>query len=88
MSSLLDTAVDDYSEALDAVAEVCVAEFADVCAIETIADDGRIEVTAFRVSRQHGLTLPASWTPVGRIVAPERRPILVFAAGSGPPDPC
>ncbi len=90
VSSLLDMAVDDYDEALDAVAEVCVTDFADVCAVETIADDGRIEVTAFRLARQHGLHLEGAWTPVGRAVAPGRRPVLVFQPPAGvtvDPDP-
>jgi PAS domain S-box-containing protein len=82
VSGLLDSAIDDYGEALDAVAEVCVSDFADVCAIETMAGDGQIEVTAYRAGRNHGLSLPAEWTPVGRLIAPERRPVLVFGAGS------
>ncbi len=83
VSSLLDRAVDDYDEALDAVAEVCVTDFADVCAIETISGDGRIHVSAYRSARNHGLTLPPAWTPVGRVMAPERRPVLVFDSDPG-----
>ena len=82
VSSLLDTAIDDYDEALDAVAEVCVTDFADVCVIETISGNGRIQVSAYRAARNHGLTLPHSWTPVGRVVAPERRPILAYDTDS------
>ena len=78
VSSLLDAAVDDYDEALDAVAEACVGEFADVCVIETISGDGRIRAVAYRATRNHGLTLPSPWTPVGRVMAPERRPVLAF----------
>ena len=86
VSRLLDDAVDDYDEVLDAVAEICVTDFADVCAIETISGDGRIHVSAYRSARNHGLTLPGNWTPVGRVMAPERRPVLVFdsePAGNG-----
>ncbi|HET6964813.1 MAG TPA: ATP-binding protein [Acidimicrobiales bacterium] len=87
VSSLLDTASEDYDEALDAVAEVCTAEFADLCAIETIAADGRIRVSAYRAGRNHGLRLPETWTPLGRVVAPERRPVLVFDSDSIPTGP-
>src|SRR5579864_5161827 len=71
VSGLLDAAIDEYDETLDAVAEVCVADFADLCVIETIAGDGHIKVSAYRSGRNHGLNLPAAWSPLGRVVAPE-----------------
>src|SRR5438270_2084820 len=79
ISGLLNTAVYDYDEALEAVAEACVVDFADLCAIETAAPDGRMRVSAYRVGARHGLDLPPSWTPAGRVLAPYRRPALVFA---------
>lgn len=78
VSSLLDAATEDYEEALDSVAAACVTDFADVCVIETIAADGRIRVSAYRSTATHGMSLPESWTPLGRVVSPERRPVLVF----------
>jgi two-component system, cell cycle sensor histidine kinase and response regulator CckA len=82
VSGLLDRAVDDYQEALDAVAEVCATDFADMCAIETIEADGHVRVSAFRSARNHGLELPKTWTAVGRTMAVDRKPVLLFAAGS------
>jgi two-component system cell cycle sensor histidine kinase/response regulator CckA len=83
VSGLLDQARDEYDQALDAVAEACVGEFADLCAMETIVGDGRVRVTAYRASRHHGLDLPQVWTPVGRVVSPDRRPVLLFRTGDG-----
>ena len=91
VSGLLDRATDDYREALDAVAEICATDFADLCAIETIEADGHVRVSAYRFTRNHGLELPRTWTAVGRTMAVDRRPVLVFAPGSmpseGSPDP-
>ena len=83
VGSLLDPILDEYDEAMDSVAETCVADFADLCAVEVIAQDGTVRVAAFRHSRTAGLHLPAAWTPVGRAVAPDRRPVLVYSESEG-----
>ncbi len=82
-SSLLDATLDDYEEAMDSVAEACVSDFADLCAIEVIAPDGTVRAAAFRHTRTGGLALPGAWSPVGRMVAPDRRPVLVYAESEG-----
>ncbi|HWE54528.1 MAG TPA: ATP-binding protein [Acidimicrobiales bacterium] len=78
VSGLLESALDDYDEAIDSVAEACVADFADMCVIESIGVDGRVSVVSYRAARQHDLELPTIWSPVGRQVAPDRRPVLSF----------
>src|SRR5579875_1652263 len=85
VSSLLDAALDDYDEAIDSVAEACVDVFADLCAIEVVAPDGSVRCVAWRHSRTGGLLIPEVWSPVGRMVAPDRRPLLVYRESSGTP---
>ncbi|MBV9661867.1 MAG: GAF domain-containing protein, partial [Acidimicrobiales bacterium] len=82
-SSLLDATIDDYEDAMDSVAEMCVSEFADLCAIEVIAPDGNVRPAAYRHTRTSGLRLPDGWSPIGRLVAPDRRPALVFEGSEG-----
>jgi two-component system cell cycle sensor histidine kinase/response regulator CckA len=84
VSGLLDQAIDDYTEGVDAVAEACTEQFADMCAVEVIGGDSRVRTIAFRTSRTHGLDLPASWSPVGREIVPDRRPILAFRQHRAP----
>lgn len=84
-SSLLDATLDEYDSAMDSVAESCVADFADLCAIEVIAPDGTVRAAAYRHVRAAGLRLPDPWIPVGRLVAPDRRPVLVFDGSEGTP---
>lgn len=84
-SSLLDATLDDYEQALESVAETCVSDFADLCAIEVISPDGSVRAAAYRYSRPGGLLLPETWNPIGRRVAVDRRPVLVFAGSDGAP---
>jgi signal transduction histidine kinase len=77
-SRVLDLALDDYGPALVEVAEICIVEFADLCAIEVIEPDGTIRSAAFRCTRANGLHLPDDWPPVGHLVAFDRRPVLAF----------
>lgn len=85
VSDLLETAHDDYDEAIDGVAEACVAAFADLCVVEAIGANGRVRAIAYRSARQHDLDLPANWSPVGRQLAPDRRPALSFRRGDADP---
>ena len=84
-SRILDRALDDYGPALVEVAEMCVAEFADLCAIEVIEPDGTIRSAAFRFTRANGLRLPDEWPPIGHLVAFDRRPVLAFESIDEPP---
>ncbi|MDE3206502.1 MAG: response regulator [Acidobacteriota bacterium] len=85
VSQILDQSTGGFSAALDAVAEVCVTDFADLLVIETISHDGGVETASQRTSARHGLTLEPRWTPIGASVAPERRPLLVFRPSSDSP---
>ncbi len=78
-SRILDATLDDYDRAMLQVAEACVADFADLCVIEVIDQDGQVRASAFRSTRTSGLRLPDEWVPVGRLVAPDRRAVLAFA---------
>ena len=78
-SRILDATLEDYDHAVLQVAESCVPDFADLCAIEVIGPDGDARTAAYRYARTSGLHLPDDWVPVGRLVAPDRRPVLTFA---------
>jgi two-component system cell cycle sensor histidine kinase/response regulator CckA len=78
VSQLLEGMAGDCQEGVDAAAEACVEHFADLCAVEVVEPEGFVRTAAYRTSRDHGLRLPAAWSPVGRWAAPERRPVLHF----------
>ncbi|MGH9056707.1 MAG: hypothetical protein ACRDYY_12750 [Acidimicrobiales bacterium] len=78
-SRILDSSLEDYESAVMQVADACVPDFADLCAIEVIGPNGEVSVPAFRHARTSGLHLPESWVPVGRICNPDRRAVLAFA---------
>jgi PAS domain S-box-containing protein len=77
-SRILDTTLEDFDSAMLEVAEVCVGDFADLCAIEVIASDGETRTVAYRYNPDSSLTIPAQWTPIGRRVAQDRKPVLAF----------
>lgn len=85
VSSLLDAALDDYDEAMDRVAEACVEVFADLCAVEVVGSDGAVHGVTVRHSVAGGLRVPGAWSPVGHLVAPDRRPVLVYPGSPGTP---
>jgi two-component system cell cycle sensor histidine kinase/response regulator CckA len=78
VSSALSRAMDDYSSALNQVAEACAPDFADLCAIELVGETGEIRTIAYRVARGAALTAPVEWTPVGAGINPGRSPILSY----------
>ena len=78
-SRILDATLEDYDHAVMQVADACVPDFADMCAIEVIGPDGDVRTAAFRFARTSGLHLPDEWVPIGRQVSPDRRPVLTFA---------
>jgi signal transduction histidine kinase len=78
-SRILDATLEDYDHAVLQVADACVPDFADMCAIEVIGSDGEARTAAFRFARTSGLHLPDEWVPIGRQVSPDRRPVLTFA---------
>src|SRR5579859_3532814 len=68
-SRILDATLEDYDHAVLQVADACVPDFADLCAIEVIGPDGEARTAAYRYARTSGLKLPDDWVPVGRFVA-------------------
>jgi two-component system, cell cycle sensor histidine kinase and response regulator CckA len=78
ISRILDATLEDYDDALRQVADTCVPDFADLCAIEVIGPDGDARTAAYRTASTSGLHLPEEWVPIGRNVAPDRRPVLTF----------
>ena len=77
-SRILDATLEDYEHAVLQVADACVPDFADLCAIEVVGSNGDIRTAAYRIVHTSGLHVPETWIPVGRMVAPDRRPILAF----------
>jgi signal transduction histidine kinase/CheY-like chemotaxis protein len=80
-SRILDATLEDYEQAVLQVADACVPDFADLCAVEVIGANGEIRTAAYRVVHTSGLSVPDRWVPVGRMVAPDRRPVLTFSNG-------
>jgi signal transduction histidine kinase len=78
VSRILEAAVDDDHDAIAGVAEACVDEFADLCAIEMLGAAGRAEVRAYRFKPRSGLSAPGAWQPVGARVAPGGEPVLSY----------
>jgi signal transduction histidine kinase/CheY-like chemotaxis protein len=78
-SRILDATMEDYEQAVLQVADACVPDFADLCAIEVIGPNGDIYTAAYRVAHTSGLSYPDKWVPIGRLVAPDRRPVLTFS---------
>jgi signal transduction histidine kinase len=77
-SRILDATLEDYEHAVTQVADACVPDFADLCAVEVVGPNGEIQTAAYRVAHTSGLSVPENWIPVGRLVAPDRRPVLAF----------
>jgi signal transduction histidine kinase len=77
-SRILDGTLEDYETAALQVADACVPEFADLCAVEVIGTNGDIRTAAYRTTHSSGLLSPEIWAPIGRICAPDRRPMLAF----------
>jgi signal transduction histidine kinase len=78
---ILDTTLEDFDLAMVQVAEACVADFADMLAIEVIGSDGVTRTAAYRHNPRCTLRLPERWTPLGRLLAPDRRPVLTYPKG-------
>ncbi len=78
ISTALSRAMEDYSSAVRQVAEACVPDFCDLCAIELIGESGESETVAYRVASSASLTAPASWTPIGGTIAPSRAATLCY----------
>ena len=85
-SRILDSTLEDYESAVKQVADACVPDFADICAIEVISSTGEVNIAAYRFARTSGLKVPEVWSPVGRLCAPDRRPILAFGEADEPPN--
>ncbi len=83
-SRILDATLEDYEHAVLQVADACVPDFADMCAIEVIGPDGEVSTAAFRYARMSGMEMPERWSPIGRTCAPDRRPLLSFEAPEEP----
>ena len=83
VSRILGGAVDDLAPSLTAVAEVCVPDFADLCAIELLSPEGVPEAVAFRTSSVSGLPLRSRWEPAGAHFSLPRAAVLGFG---GPGD--
>ena len=49
-SRILDATLEDYEQAIMQVADACVPDFADLCAVEVIGPDGDIQTAAYRVA--------------------------------------
>jgi signal transduction histidine kinase len=86
-SRILDATLEDYEQAVLQVADLCVPDFADLCVIEVIGSRGDIQTAAYRAAHTSGLSVPDRWVPVGRAVAPDRRPVLTFANGEEAENP-
>jgi PAS domain S-box-containing protein len=82
-SRLLDSALDDYDAVMDSVAEACTTDFADLCAIEIIGVDGTVRAIGYRVVKSSALNASPEWDPIGRVAAPDRRPVLVYSGSEG-----
>ncbi|HET6915414.1 MAG TPA: hypothetical protein VFH56_04930, partial [Acidimicrobiales bacterium] len=48
-SRILDATLDDYDESIVQVANACVPDFADLCAIEVIGTNGEVVTCGYRV---------------------------------------
>ena len=77
-SRILDGTLEDYETAALQVADACVPEFADLCAVEVIGANGDIRTAAYRTTYSSGLLTPEVWTPIGRNCVPDRRPLLAY----------
>jgi signal transduction histidine kinase/CheY-like chemotaxis protein len=86
-SRILDATLEDYEQAVLQVADACVPDFADLCVVEVIGTNGEIHTAAYRVAHTSGLSVPDRWVPVGRAVAPDRRPVLTFSNGEEADNP-
>jgi signal transduction histidine kinase/CheY-like chemotaxis protein len=80
-SRILDSTLEDFEHAVLQVADACVPDFADLCVVEVIGPSGEIMTAAYRVAHTSGLSVPERWMPIGRMVAPDRRPVLTFEHG-------
>jgi signal transduction histidine kinase len=78
VSRILDAPFEDYERAVVQVAEACVPDFADLCAIEVVGPNGEMQTAAYRIARTSDLSAPGDWLPIGRLVAPDRRAVLLF----------
>ena len=85
-SRILDATLEDFEEAVAQVADACVPDFADLCAVEVIGPNGEVTCSGYRVARTSGLNAPVSWGPVGRLCAPDRRPVLAWGDVDEPPN--
>jgi signal transduction histidine kinase len=86
-SRILDATLEDYEQAVLQVADACVPDFADLCAVEVIGPNGEIQTAAYRVAHTSGLSVPEHWRPIGRLVAPDRRPVLTYEHGDETENP-
>lgn len=77
-SRILDSALDDYDGAMQRVADACLFEFSDLCVIEVIGPRGQVRTCAYSFREGGGLVLPEEWSPIGRLVATDRTPVLCF----------
>ena len=85
-SRILDETVEDYEKAVTQVASACVPGFADLCAIEVIGPNGEVITAGYSFGKASGLTAPQTWSPVGRLCAPDRRPVLAWGEADEPPN--
>lgn len=85
-SRILDATLEDYESALVQVANACVPDFADLCAIEVIGSNGEVTSCGYSFARTTGLNAPVEWSPVGRICAPDRRAVLAWGDVEEPPN--
>jgi signal transduction histidine kinase/CheY-like chemotaxis protein len=77
-SRILDATLEDYEHAVLQVTDACVPDFADVCAVEVVGPNGDVHTAAYRSSHSSGMHAPDEWSPIGRLVAPDRRPVLAY----------
>jgi CheY-like chemotaxis protein len=79
VGTILDAVVDDIGGAFEAVAEVCVPAFADLCAVELIGPHEEVRTVVCRAPPGTGLRPPEGGIEVGRGVAGSESAVL--AAG-------
>jgi two-component system cell cycle sensor histidine kinase/response regulator CckA len=84
VSAALSGAIDGYTSAIEEVADACVPDFCDLCAVELTKESGEVHTVAYRVARGTTLTAPDQWTPIGATAAVGRRPVLCYASPTEP----
>jgi signal transduction histidine kinase/CheY-like chemotaxis protein len=84
VSRLLSRAMEDYVPALADVAEACVPDFCDLCAIELTGEGGDHQTVVCRLSASSKLTVGETWAPTPPGLVTGRAATLSYARPDEP----